>query len=387
MAWNHNCVCLRIISADIAGAIQCLTDRGFILKNIVHESDLSIIISVTEHDMMTLIDIINNRGERAEIVKRYRNVKIIPLLKSRWICAFGFLILIILTIMLPTRVLFFEVKGNHNISDRMIFEAAEKSGITFGIKRTNIKSEASKNALLNQIPELEWVGITTSGCVATIDVKERVTDISNDDARTISNIISLSDGVVESVTVTKGIPLCKPGQAVHTGQVLISGYENCGLLIRGMDVEGEIFAKTIHIKSAVSPAINNMRVHKKEENKKFSIQIGKKLINFHNSSGISPTGCVKMYEKKYLMLPGGFQLPVAWICQSVSSYDLEIDQCDLEEYDWLKSYLEQTLLQSLKAGQIIRKDITAKLQNNVCVVYGLFACREEIGYKMIEENL
>lgn len=387
MASNYKCVCLKITSADIAGAIHHLTDQGYILKNVIYENDLSVVITIAESDMMTVIDMMNRRGEHIEIIKRYNNTRLLPLLKSRWILALGFLCIFILTVQLPRRVFFFEVKGNHIISDRMILDAAEKIGIGFGVKRTIIKSEASKNALLNQIPELEWVGITTSGCVATIDVKERVAEIESDEIHSISNIISLSDGIIESVTVTKGIPLCKPGQAVHIGQVLISGYENCGLLIRGVDVEGEIFAKTIHLKSAVSPAISKNRVYKKQEKQKYSIQIGKKLINFYNSSGISPTGCVKMYEKKYLMLPGGFQLPVAWICQSVSYYDFEIDQCKIEEFDWLESYLEDTLLQTLQAGQIIRKDTTQKLQNDVCVVYGLFACREEIGYKKIEENL
>ena len=60
----------------------------------------------------------------------------------------------------------------------------------------------------------------------------------------VGSIVASRDGVITSITTTKGTPLCKAGQAVKAGQILISGYTDCGISIRADPAEGEVFAET-----------------------------------------------------------------------------------------------------------------------------------------------
>ena len=83
----------------------------------------------------------------------------------------GLGILFLLAMYLPSRVLFIRVEGNMQIPDRQILAAAEECGIRFGASRREVRSEKVKNALLSSVPQLQWAGVNTAGCVATISVR------------------------------------------------------------------------------------------------------------------------------------------------------------------------------------------------------------------------
>ena len=61
------------------------------------------------------------------------------------------------------------------------------------------------------------------------------------------------DGFIVSATVTRGNFLCRVGQSVKAGQVLISGYTDCGICIQATRAEGEIYAQTSRDFAAVTP--------------------------------------------------------------------------------------------------------------------------------------
>jgi sporulation protein YqfD len=150
----------------------------------------------------------------------------------------------LLTIFLPTRVLFIHVEGNSTVEERRILEAAQECGIRFGASRRQVRSEKMKNRLLEKVPELKWAGVNTSGCTAVISVREQPVQEQRTGYTGISSIVAACDGRITSCTVTKGNGLCAPGQVVQKGQLLISGYLDCGICIRVTGAEGEIFAET-----------------------------------------------------------------------------------------------------------------------------------------------
>ena len=78
-----------------------------------------------------------------------------------------------------------------------------------------------KNALLQQIPTLQWAGINTDGCVATISVREKTVQMQQDVRYPVISIVAVRDGYITQMTVTAGSAGCKVGQSVEKGQVLI----------------------------------------------------------------------------------------------------------------------------------------------------------------------
>lgn len=307
---------------------------------------------------------------------------------SRPIILSCILLLLILTICLPGHVFFFKVEGNDALPEQYILEKAEDCGIRFGISRKTVRSEKMKNALLAAIPNLEWAGINTSGCVATICVKEKeLTKENNDDLKCVRSIVASRDGIILSCSVTKGNLLCKPGQAVKAGQKLVSGYTDCGIKIQATRAEGEIFAQTYRALQTVLLVSSYKRGECTGQETKYSLLVGKKLINFYKDSGIYDTTCAKIYEQNYITLPGGFSLPVALITETWIYYEMDTALCQTEDFTWAQQAAEEYLIGQMIAGEILTADTSWQVKGDLCLLQSRCICVEMIGQSGDEETV
>ena len=145
----------------------------------------------------------------------------------------------------PGRVFFIEIEGNQQIPDRLILEVVQENGIQFGAVRRDIRSEKIKNILLEKIPQLQWVGVNTNGCVAVISVRER--QFENDSQEySFGSIVASRDAIIQQITVLRGTQLCKVGQAVKAGEILVSAYKDYGISVKMTGAKAEIYGQTEH---------------------------------------------------------------------------------------------------------------------------------------------
>ncbi len=379
-------VSIEILSADPTATLAYLYSKEIPLQNVCVPDELTLLITVQRPYFKNVVSILDRRGEKWKMIGRRGLFWSFRAMLSRPVLIAGLGILILLTMVLPTRIFFFNVEGNQNIPSRRIIDLASQCGIQFGADRRAVRSEKVKNALLRAIPELEWVGINTSGCVVTISVRERNSVEKVIDNQGVSSIVAVRDGVISEVTVTAGSAACKPGQAVKAGQVLISGYTDCGLSIRAERAKGEIFATTNRELSLILPKNTAQRGEKISQTKNYFLIIGKKRINFFQDSGNLDTSCVKMYEEKYVTLPGGFQLPVAIVTETCISYDHSTDAATLEqERNILLSGAERYLRSHMLAGKILSREESVS-QEDACIrMEGTYECLEMIGREQNEE--
>ncbi len=371
----------RVISADLTAALRELTDHGIILHDIYYENDLEAELTIRCKDKKTVQRLLRKRGDSCK--SHAQSGGLHNQIKNRYFLIFGILVLLILTIFIPSRIFFVQVSGNQNLPDRYILEKAMENGLSFGCDRRAIRSSQLKNQMLEQIPELDWVGITTAGCVATVEVKEKQIPKQVPE-KNFGSIVSAADGIVETVTVTRGRALCAPGQAVCAGQVLISGYVDQGLLIKATGAEGEVFAKTYRKSEAVTPARFEYRGERVSADTCYSIQIGKKVINFSKYSSISQDSCGKMYSKKYVTLPGGYRLPIALIREERITYETYEGRAD--DFSWLAASSRAYLHQQMLAGKILEEKTDIQADDTVGVLTGSYLCTEQIGKYRFEEN-
>lgn len=378
---------IQITCADISAVINDLLQLDIIMWDIEYIDELTafFVISVNQ------ITIVKEYLERKEIIYEITKTRgIFWLLRSvrRRVCFVLLLFfMLLLTVWTPSKVLFFEVKGCQNISVDRIIETAVNGGLVFGCKSADVKSNVLKNILLEQIQELEWVGITIRGCVAVIEVQEVTNETEIIKPSGINHIVAVTDGLVESVTVEQGTGFCLPGQAVYAGQILISGYEDCGICLRATGAAGEINAYTFRKITAQSPSNVSVRAGERSVKRYYSVIFGKKQINFFQDSRISPTSCVKMYSRKYITLPGGFQLPVALVEQTVIHYDTYSDVLDETSYSWVDDYLHDYMTNAMIAGRILNQSVYHSVHSSVYIAEASYSCLEQIGKNISEENL
>lgn len=369
-----------VTSADIPGILAAANGADIPIFSVHQRADLTITAQIRRQDYRALAALCSKRGVSVALQHRQGLYWIGKTLLKRPVLLLGMLLLLMVLLYLPSRVFFVRVEGNSTIPANRILEAAEGSGIRFGASRREVRSERVKNSLLGAVPELQWAGVNTYGCVAVISVRERsITELSETE-NTVTSIAAAVDGVVTSCTATSGNLLCRPGQAVKAGEILISGYTDCGLTIRATRAEGEVFAQTIRKLTAVTPAQYAGKGEITGVKHGYSLLIGKKRINLWKDSGISGATCGRMYSEYYVTLPGGFRLPIALAVEKFSLCSIE--QTLLEESrvnGLLAEYARSQLLGQTVAGRILEKSEQLFADNGRYRLEGEYVCTEMIG--------
>jgi len=378
---------ILFVSGNHADLLSRLNRAGISVYNLTEVDELTAQCRIRRQDYKYFLQISSKTGAEVTVLGESGLNQYVKRALRRAVLTVGILALILCTSYLPSRILFVHVQGNSKMPTEKIIERAEECGIYFGASRKDVRSEKVKNALISALPELQWVGVNTYGCVAEISVREKTLPSEDRVESGISSIVAATDGIIRDLTVTQGNALCKVGQAVKKGQVIISGYTDCGLLLIGTQAQGEVYAETKRSNAAVTPLMYSKREVQTEKNKKFSLLIGKKLIKFYNDSGISHTSCVKMYKKEYLMLPGGFRLPVAFITETVINYrSTDAYEAEPQDFDWLSEASKYYLLTQTVAGKLLATEEQRSLNNGTCTIQGDYTCFEMIGRIQNEES-
>ncbi len=386
--WNSlsGKVTVELTSADPSDALLELQRANVVLQDLENAGQLQYRFTLGRSDVKRVQRITRKRGETLRILERDGLFWTVLALRKRPVLVLGILALLVFSLWVPGRVFFVRVEGNLNVPAAQIIEQAEKSGIGFGASRREVRSEKMKNLLLDRMPQLQWAGVNTYGCVAVITVRERSDPDITEDSPGVSSIVASQDALIREMTVLQGSALCKPGQAVKAGQVLVSGYTDCGIYIQAQQAKAEIFGQTRRQLSAVIPLKYQYRQENTGVYQSFSLILGKNRINLWKDSGNLGSSCAKIVMDYDLTLPGGFVLPVrlsvetVYVCHSQTN-EAENAQAVLDDFaqDYLAGQMVAGKVQN--AGQVIAT------QGDICRLDGIYDCYEMIGITRIEENL
>ena len=375
---------VRITSASVENDLYYLVQNNVILGNVVKRNELTAEVMVRRTDFKRLCNCLAS-GTDVEIINKEGLYWSIYRLFKRPIFVIGILAYLLLLILIPNHILFYKVVGNSAVSTEEILFHTQQIGLSFGTPRRQIRSETIKNDLLLRIPKLRWVGVNTYGCVAVITVKE---DVSQQQERTgaVNSIVANSDAIVEEIVVNRGEVKCKVGQVVLEGDLLVSGYADCGHSVRFTGADAEIYGRTNRLLHAYAPLFQWYRGEETSRNEKFSIYFGKKLINLWNGSGIPGAECAKIYSEYCLRLPGGFVLPVGFVKETEIYYQMHQQQKELtdvvEETKTLSNHYVESIM---RAGQILNAKYRTITSDKELELIGSYACRELIGKYNFEE--
>ena len=371
---------VELTSADVSGTLTAINTMEIKTWEIRSIGDLTVRFCVCRKDYSKLQTLTKKRGDTLELLSRQGLYWTAKSLLHRPVLVAGMLLLFMIILFLPTRVFFVQVEGNEAIPQLRILEAARESGICFGASRREVRSEKVKNRLLAELPQLQWAGVNTHGCVAVVSVRERSSAEQEKEPEGVASIVAACDGIILSCTATRGNLLCVPGQAVRAGDVLISGFTDCGLTITATRADGEIMARTSRNLTVYTPSQYQIRGQKTRQTTKYSLRVGKKRINFYKGSGIWDTTCGKMYSEYHLTLPGGFRLPVTLIKETTVSYDCMAQDMDRDEAKcMLAAFAAAYLRDSMVAGTVIGGAPLLESADGIYRLTGEFPCTEMIG--------
>ena len=377
---------VKLMGADIPNLLQRVVKTGITLFRVQQKDLLTVYVWVRRRDLVGLKKIAANQGASATVIKRIGFYWFFRSLIRRPVMLLGITLILLLSWFVPTRILFISVEGNTATPANLILEKASQCGIFFGADRREVRSEKVKNSLLEALPELQWAGVNTYGCTAVITVTERTQKDESSVSRGVSSIVAERDGIIHSCTVTNGNPLCIEGQAVRAGETLVSGYTDCGIKIQATRAKAEIYAQTMRQLTVKTPLDFSQKGEIYQVSQKYSLILGKKRINLYKDSGISPTGCDKMYLQYYCVLPGGFQLPIAvsverWYYRNTDTVTVGSEVSHDRAENFALDYLAGQML----SGRILGKLESIEISDAVCTLTGRYICLEMIGRERSEE--
>lgn len=371
---------VALTSAEPEVSLQDILNTGIKIYHAAPAEKLTCRFQIHRRDYKALKKRCERKGEVLKICKKRGLYWLAIRSRERPVLMITILLVATLFAFLPTRVLIVKTEGNEIVATREILEAAETCGITFGASRRKVRSEKMKNALLSAIPQLRWAGINTYGCTAVISVREKQAEPEKPEKQNqVSSVVAARDGVITAITATRGNCLARVGQAVRAGEVLISGYTDCGLCIRAEQAEGEIYAQTQRSILVSTPLGCRKVAEETKQSRSFTFLLGKKRINLWPGSGIWDAGCGKMYREYWLTLPGGYRLPVGIAvetCQYRKTQPGILPPQRAE--DTLRQFCNAYVPSILLAGWVQTREETISQAEGVCQLTGFYSCNEMI---------
>ncbi len=379
---------IRTVCADSDGMISKCLENGIDLLHLIRIDLLTNEFTIKQKDMNAVNGIIKKYSGSLRVVGRNDFIMTVMRLVKRPVLLCSVILFAMMLVWTSGRVFFIRVVGNKQVPTGAILSQLQLYGLEFGTKAANLRNEELKNAILSDFPQLQWFGITTFGSVATIEVVERsLNENVITEKPSYLGIYASRDGVISKVIVEKGNPLVQIGQKVKKGDLLVSGYTDCGILIRAEKPIAEVFAYTLRRFTACTPKSFLIREECTGKHSCYKIRIGKKVINFCNHSGNHDALCVKMYEEKYCTLPGGFQLPLSVIKVSYQQYRMTSTDNLSAPDSWMPQYMRKYLRSQMVAGEVLDEEIVLTDGDHIHILTGSYACQEMIGQVTNEETI
>ncbi len=378
---------VELLTADPSGALEAIVREGIPVTNVLPEKELTLSFQIRRVHLVKLSALTLRRGEKLTIQKKLGLYYLFRRFFQRKLLLIGACFLLLFAVLLPSRIFFLRVSGNDNVPSQKILAEAEAQGLHFGASRRKIRSEKIKNGLLAAIPELKWVGVNTYGCVAQIVVAEKEAEQEGESPRTgVGHLVSGWDGVVESITVTNGTAMCRPGEAVSKGQILISGNMDCGIVQKSIVAQGEVTAVTKRKLSAVTPECRLARSTPPKKQVRWSLLLGKKRIKLWIGSGIWDSRCGRMYKEYPLTLPGGFALPVSMAVDEVTQSTVSEETIpEAEAQSQNSAFAEAYLKEIMLAGAVAQRQEHLTQSGGCFRLAGDYLCREVISRRQWEQ--
>ena len=299
-------------------------------------------------------------------------------LKKRPVLVLSMAAALFLTFFLQSFVWVIEVEGNDTVPEEKILRALEEQNIGFGTWGPDINSNLTRMRMVNAVPELSWLAVNRRGGKLIVPVTERAVKEEDSPGYAGANLVAAANGVITDYAVLEGMNLCKRGDTVRKGQLLVSGYEDYGLFVRRVCASGEIYARTWYEGTLVTPAYRRVKTYTGRQWQVVSLILGRKRINLSGNSRISYDSCDKMISVKRLKLPG-YEFPAALEIAVYREYTLSREKkSPASGQEELRRAWITRLRSSMVAGTVEETTGTFLAQEELLVYRAESICNEMI---------
>lgn len=358
----------------------CLKENIF-LWGIVRKKSSLITAKIGMYDYERAKEIARNCQTIVEIKKKIGLRFIIEKYKNRKAFFITVIIACIAIFTLSKFIWKVEINSDADINKNEIREELQKEGVKIGALKSKIDSEKIVNDIRLEREDIAWIGIKIEGSKVLVNIvmATKKPEIVNEEEYT--NIVAKKDGEIQKIVVKNGTAMCKKGDKVKKGDVLIAGYMQGAYTDRYyVNSMGEVKAKINYTEKS---KINKKETKKEEtgkRNRKFAIKINnfkinffKKLSNFKNYDTIYASKKIKIFPNS--------NFEIEFIKYTLNEISVEQIEHSKEEAKLLGEEEAKKKLNEKISGDIINEKTTIEEYSTYYMVTVEYEVVEDIGTK------
>lgn len=320
-------------------------------------------------------------GGKVKLVKKRGLPFLLHPLKGRWGVFCGMLFFVLLVSFMGGFIWNITVIGNQTLETSKIVDYLAQNGFKTGVRWSETDKENLEFAVMADFDRIAWISINRIGCLAQVEIRETTPKPEIENNNLITNVTAKKDGVIVKVTALGGWPAVQAGDAVITGDLLISGVYEPEEYSQPQKnhfarAHGSVIAKTNSRITVNIPREQSEKICTSEKQYKTLYFFG---LEIPLSIKKEEENTVCEYQKKYLVFHD-FRLPIGIYTEIRRSYtDTKRSISDDELRAAAKKELLAREKEELAGCEIIGKTEKEEITDGGIVYTAEYSLLEDIG--------
>lgn len=320
-------------------------------------------------------------GGKVKLVKKRGLPFLLHPLKGRWGVFCGMLFFVLFVSFMGGFIWNITVIGNQTLETSKIVDYLAQNGFKTGVRWSETDKENLEFAVMADFDRVAWISINRIGCLAQVEIRETTPKPEIENNNLITNVTAKKDGVIVKVTALGGWPAVQAGDAVTTGDLLISGVYEPEEYSQPQKnhfarAHGSVIAKTNSRITVNIPREQSEKICTSEKQYKTLYFFG---LEIPLSIKKEEENTVCEYQKKYLVFHD-FRLPIGIYMEIRRSYtDTKRSISDDELRAAAKKELLEREKEELAGCEIIGKTEKEEITDGGIVYTAEYSLLEDIG--------
>ena len=320
-------------------------------------------------------------GGKVKLVKKRGLPFLLHPLKGRWGVFCGMLFFVLLVSFMGGFIWNITVIGNQTLETSKIVDYLAQNGFKTGVRWSETDKKNLEFAVMADFDRVAWISINRIGCLAQVEIRETTPKPEIENNNLITNVTAKKDGVIVKVTALGGWPAVQAGDAVTTGDLLISGVYEPEEYSQPQKnhfarAHGSVIAKTNSRITVNIPREQSEKICTSEKQYKTLYFFG---LEIPMSIKKEEENTVCEYQKKYLVFHD-FRLPIGIYTEIRRSYtDTKRSISDDELRAAAKKELLEREKEELAGCEIIGKTEKEEITDGGIVYTAEYSLLEDIG--------
>ena len=141
------------------------------------------------------------------------------------------------------------ITGAETVSETRLSRVLAQKGVETGGWKNGLDVQKIERDTMLEIGEIGWMSVNLTGCIASVEIKEKAEKPKFDTATEPCNIKARCDGVITKINAKKGFVKVPSGSGVSKGDLLVAGITETKMnTIQYVRAEAEVFADVAYKK-------------------------------------------------------------------------------------------------------------------------------------------